>query len=78
MMEGDVVFKWSEEGKRAFNQIKLAIADAPTSMYLDFNKDFNIYCYASDSTLSAILTQHHNDNAKAPIAFMSIPLKNTS
>lgn len=74
-MKGNVVFKWSKEGKRAFNQIKSTIVDAPTLMYLDFNKDFNVYFYASDSTLYAILTQNHSDNAKEPIAFMSIPLK---
>lgn len=75
MMRDNVTFKWSEEGKRAFNQIKSAIADAPTLVYPDFSKDFNVYCYASDITLSAILTQHHNENIEAPISFMSIPLK---
>ncbi|XP_059073231.1 uncharacterized protein LOC131874037 [Cryptomeria japonica] len=74
-MKGNEVFRWSERGKRASSQIKSAIADAPTLMYLDFNKDFNVYCYASDSTLSAILTQNHDDNVEVPIAFMSIPLK---
>ncbi|XP_059076546.1 uncharacterized protein LOC131875864 [Cryptomeria japonica] len=75
MMRDNVKFKWSEEGKRAFNQIKSAIADASTLVYPDFSKDFNVYCYASDTTLSAILTQHHNENIEAPISFMNTAVK---
>lgn len=74
-MKGDVVFQIVRGRKRAFNQVKPAIAGAPMLMDLNFNKDFNIYSYASDSTLSTILNQHHNDNAEVPITFMSIPLK---
>ena len=50
------------------------IGNAPTLSYSDFSEDFHLYCYASENTLSAILTQPDKDNTKAPIAFMSIPL----
>ena len=75
MMKGIKNFKWTKEGKASFEKIKTAIANAPTLSYLDFSKDFHLYCYASKNTLSAILTQPDKDNTKAPIAFMSIPLK---
>ena len=75
MMKGNTNFKWTKERKDSFKQIKAMIANAPTLSYPDFSKDFHLYCYASENTLSAILTQPNNDNTEAPIAFMSIPLK---
>ena len=75
MMKRNTNFKWTKEGKASFEQIKTEIANAPTLSYLDFSKDFHLYCYASENTLSAILTQPDKDNTEAPIAFMSIPLK---
>ena len=41
----------------------------------NFEKDFIIYCYASEHTLSSILTQKDDKDNEAPIAFMNIPLK---
>ncbi|XP_059075135.1 uncharacterized protein LOC131875125 [Cryptomeria japonica] len=56
-MSENVVFKWNEEGKRAFEEIKREIAHAPTLVNPDFSKDFIIYCYASEHTMSRILVQ---------------------
>ena len=75
MMKGNTNFKWKMEGKASFEQTKYVISNAPTLSYPLFSKDFHLYCYASENTLSAILTQPDKDNVEAPIAFMSIPLK---
>jgi len=75
MMRDKVVFKWTEKGKHTFQDIKTAIADAPVLIRPEFSKDFIVYCYASEHTLSAILTQQNDDHIEAPIAFMSVPLK---
>ena len=41
----------------------------------NFEKDFIIYCYASEHSLSNILTWQNDEGNEAPIAFMSVPLK---
>lgn len=51
------------------------ISNAPTLSYLIFSKDFHLYCYTSENTLSAILTQTDKDNDDALIELKSIPLK---
>lgn len=75
MMSEKVVFKWNEEGKRTFEEVKRAIVHAPTLVNPDFSKDFIIYCYASEHTMSRILVQKDEDNEEVPISFMSVPLK---
>ena len=76
MMKGNSNFKWSEAGKRAFQDIKTAIANAPVLCHPNYKQNFIIYCYASEHTLSSILVQENDEGIQAPIAFMSVPLKN--
>ena len=63
-------------GKQAFQNIKTFIANAPILCHLNIKQDFIIYYYASKQTLSTILMQDNDEGIQAPIAFMSIPLKN--
>lgn len=55
IMKGNKTFKWTEVGKKSFESIKEAIANAPILVHPDYNKEFIIYCYASEHTISAIL-----------------------
>jgi hypothetical protein len=41
----------------------------------DFNRDFNLYTFASDQSLAAVLTQKDDDNNEAPVSFMSTNLQ---
>lgn len=75
MMSEKVAFKWNEASRKSFKEIKQEIAHAPTLVNPDFNKDFIIYCYASEHTMSGILVQKGEDNEEVLISFMSIPLK---
>ena len=68
-------FRWQQEGRRAFEDIKIAIANAPMLVSPNFEKDFSIYCYASEHSISSILTQPNDEGNEALIAFMSILLK---
>lgn len=76
MMKGNKNFKWSDIGKRDFEDIKGAIAKAPILVHPDYTKEFIIYCYASEYAMSPILMQENKEGIQAPIYFMSIPLKN--
>jgi hypothetical protein len=52
----DAEFKWDEERKGDFNNIKTAISQAPVLRSPDFNKDFFLCTFASDQSLDAVLT----------------------
>ena len=63
-------------GKQAFHNIKDVIANSPVLCDPNCSHDFITYCYASEHTLLAILMQRNDEGVQAPIAFMSVPLKN--
>jgi hypothetical protein len=75
MMREKHPFRWQEEGKKDFKDIKTTIVNAPMLVGPNFEKDFIIYYYASEHSLSSILTQQDDEGSEAPISFMSIPLK---
>ena len=58
-MKGNQHFKWNYFGKKAFEQIKTTIANALVLAHPSYTKDFIIYYYASDHTLSTILMQEN-------------------
>ena len=45
MIRKDVEFKWDDERKNTFNDIKAAISWAPVLRSLDFNRDFFLYTF---------------------------------
>jgi hypothetical protein len=71
MIRKDVKFKWDDERKDAFSNIKTAISQAPVLRSPDFNRDFFLYTFASDQSLAAVLTQKDDDNNEALVSFMS-------
>jgi hypothetical protein len=71
MISKDVDFKWDDERKYAFNNIKAAISQAPVLRSLDFSKYFFLYTFASNQSLAAVLTQKDDDKNEAPVSFMS-------
>ncbi|XP_057838834.1 uncharacterized protein LOC131048779 [Cryptomeria japonica] len=75
MMSEKQIFKWKEDAKKAFEEVKKAIAHARTLINPDFKKSFIIYCNASEHTMSSILLQKNELGEEVPIVFMSIPLK---
>ncbi len=75
MMRKKNPFRWQDEGKRDFKDIKTAISNAPMLVNQDFKKYFIIYHYTLEHTLFGILTMRNDQDEEAPIAFMSIPLK---
>ena len=56
MLKKGMVFSWTKEGKESFEEIKAAIASAPTLLNLNFEKDFILYTLGGESSISAILT----------------------
>jgi predicted metallo-beta-lactamase superfamily hydrolase len=75
MIHKDVKFKWDDERKYAFNNIKVAISRALVLRSPDFNRDFFLYTFSSDKSLAVVLTQKDDGNKKAPVSFMSTNLQ---
>jgi hypothetical protein len=75
MIHKDAEFKWDDEKRDAFNNIKGAISRAPVLQSPDFNRDFSLYTLASDQSLAMVLTQKDDDNNEAQVSFMSTNLQ---
>ena len=56
LLKKDMFFSWIKEGKASFEEIKEAIALAPTLIKPNFDKDFILYTLGGDSSISTILT----------------------
>lgn len=57
MIKKDGSFKWHNEEKESFYEIKEAITEAPTLRSPYYTKGFIWYTFTSDSSYTAILTQ---------------------
>ncbi|KAH9296452.1 hypothetical protein KI387_040040, partial [Taxus chinensis] len=69
MLKKSMDFKWIVEGKQSFEAIKEAISQDPTLINPDFSKDFILYGFGGNDTISAILVQQNKDNVEQEIAF---------
>ena len=75
LVKKDVKFKWSEEQRNSFVEIKRAIVEAPALMAPDFSNYFILYTFAIDFSYAAVLTQKNHEDAEIPISFMSSMFK---
>jgi hypothetical protein len=66
----DAKFKWDEERKIDFNNIKTTISQAPILQSPDFRKYFFLYTFAFDQSLVAVLIQKDDENNEAMVSFM--------
>lgn len=57
MLKKDNEIKWTQEAKQAFNEIKKALTKAPVLISPNFEKEFQIYSFASDHTIAGVLLQ---------------------
>ena len=73
----DVVFKWDDDQKRAFQLIKETIAEEPVLAVFDPAKPIYIETDASEFALGAVLYQKDNEGRLHPIAFLSKKFSDT-
>ena len=71
LLKKDAKFEWTDEGKDAFKSIKDAISKSPILISLDYSKEFQIFSFASEDTISGVLLQKNKKGQEQPIAFMS-------
>ena len=75
MVKQSVQFKWTDSEKGAFDKNKTSIAHAPSLKIPNFEKDFILNTFASDNSLTAVLTQREERGDEYPISFMSTGLQ---
>lgn len=64
-------FKWSEECRRAFNEIKQALSTEPVLMAPEFEKPFHLAVDASNEGIEAVLMQEDNEGMLHPVSYYS-------
>ena len=67
--------KWSSEAKNSFEEIKDALTKAPVLISPNFEKDFQIYSFASEHTIASVLFQKNEEGHEQPIAFYNKTLR---
>ena len=67
--------KWTSEARKFFENIKIALTQAPVLKCLNFEKDFQIYSSASKHTIAGVLLQKNEEGFEQPIAFYSKTLR---
>ena len=75
LVKKDVPFKWYDEQKNAFTEIRKAIAEATSLMSPDFGKYFILYNFSTDFSYATVLTHKNHEDTEIPISFMNSTFK---
>jgi hypothetical protein len=67
--------RWTAESRGSFAQIKKALTEAPVLISPDYSKDFLIFSFASDDSITTLLLQRNDQGREQPIAFFSKALR---
>jgi len=60
MLKKDLTIKWTIESKRSFEDIKLALTKTPFLVSPKFDRDFIIFSFASEHTITTVLLQKND------------------
>ena len=67
--------RWSPVAKGSFEDTKNALTKAAVLISPNFDKQFSIYSFASEHTISGVLLQKNEEGHEQPIAFFSKTLR---
>lgn len=65
-------------GQQSFEPIKEALTKTLVLINRDFNKDFIVFSFASEHTITTVLLQKNNQGSEQPIAFFSKSLRDAT
>ena len=75
MLKKNAEVKWDKEERDAFSRIKEALQDAPVLISSYYQKAFQVFSFASPTTIDVVLLQKNEDNKEQPVAFFSKVLR---
>ena len=78
-MQKDVSFNWTEQCENSFTFLKNCLVSEPVLAHPNYNKNFYLFCDASNTGVGAALLQSENGSEKRlrPIGYFSKSLNNT-
>ena len=75
MLKKDNDVKWTNEATESFEHIKKVIGEAPVLASPNYLKEFLIFSFASEHTITVVLLQKNDEGFEQPIAFFSKSLR---
>jgi len=70
MLKNDSEVKWTTKAKVSFEHIKKVIGEAPVLASPDYTKEFLIFSFSSEHTITTVLLQKNDECFENPIAFL--------
>ena len=70
-----ISFKWTDECKKSFNELKNALLTAPVLAFPQPSEKFVLEVDASGVAVGGVLSQYQNDGLLHPVAYFSTALK---
>ena len=77
MLKKDSRVNWTIKAKASFERIKKVISEELVLTSPDYLRDFLIFSFASEHTISAVLLQKDDEGFERPITFFSKSLRDT-
>ena len=77
LLKKDAKFEWTDEGKYAFKSIKNTISRSPILISPYYSKEFWIFSFTLNYTITSDLLQKNKAGQEKPIAFMSRALQHS-
>ena len=71
MLKKDNEMKWNSEAKASLEQVKKSISEAPILASPHYTKEFLIFSFASEHTITIVLLQENEEGFKKSITFFS-------
>jgi hypothetical protein len=78
MLKKDTKIRWNTESKQSFEQVKHALTQALVLISPDYTKDFYLFYFASEHTITTVLLQKNSEGYEQPIAFFSKALRDAA
>jgi hypothetical protein len=75
MLKKDSEVRWTNEAKASFQRIKKVISKALVFASPDYTKEFLIFSFASEHTITTVLLQKNEESFERPIVFFSKSLR---
>ena len=78
MLTKDSNFKWSIEAKQSFDGIKKSLTEAHVLVNPNFSKEFMIFSFALEHTITWVLLQKNEQNLEQPISIYNKALREST
>jgi len=70
LLKKEVLFNWDQVAQASFDALKGSIVKASLMYTPDYQKDFNLYLAATDTTITMVLVQEDN-GIENPVYYLS-------